>query len=202
MRAFTCNPIEDWSDTTSPDIRVGKDVDRFPGGDGAKFQTTCKACHGNLDGFRGAFARVDFSDGFAKYATLYNDGDGPDGMPQIPMGISRKLNQNTDVFPRGHETVDDSWQNYARSPANQKVFGWRGTVASGAGIQQLGTAVSESRAFSSCMVTRVFEELCGRSPAQFEAAAIESLSGEFEQNSYNLKKLFETVAVRPECSGL
>ena len=123
-------------------------------------------------------------------------------MPQSPIGISSKLNQNTDVFPNGYQTIDDSWKNFARSPANQKTFGWRGSVSDGAGVGQFATAVSDTRAFSLCMVKRVFSEVCRRDPADFEKASIESLANNFEQSSYNLKLLFETVAVQPECSGL
>lgn len=202
MRAFACTPIEGWSDSTSPDIRVGRDVDRFPGGEGAQYQSTCKACHANMDGLRGAFARFNFADGFTKYADFYNSESGPDGMFQAPIGVSSKLNQNNDVFPSGFRAVDNSWENFARSPANQRLFGWRGTVARGAGVGQLGRIVSESQAFSRCMVQRVFEELCGRSPADFESIAIQTMAAEFENSTYNLKKLFETVAIRPECLGL
>ena len=40
FKQFTCNDMEDWADATATDIRVGRDIDRFPGGEGAKYLTT------------------------------------------------------------------------------------------------------------------------------------------------------------------
>ena len=203
MKQFTCNPIESWADATSSDARVGQDVGRAPGGEPEKFQTTCKACHANMDGFRGAFARVDFSNGFIKHADFYPNGDedDPDAMAQNPIGVSAKYTRGADIFPNGYATVDASWVNFARSPGNMATFGWRGPTASGSGINQLATAVSNSRSFSTCMVKRVFTELCKREPVGFEQPVVNALADQFESGGYNLRRLFESVAVRPECFG-
>lgn len=201
LRQFTCNSIEAWADANSPDIRVGRDIDRFPGGSSAKYQTSCKACHANMDGFRGAFAKFDFSNNYVKYAALLPSGGGEAQMNQSPAGISRKLNQNTNTFSAGYTTVDDSWVNYAQSPANQSLFGWRGPSSSGSGVNQFATAVANSQAFSKCMAKRVFTELCKRSPASFEQSFISQMATRFEAGGYKLKKLFEQVAVQPECLG-
>ncbi|MCJ8277000.1 MAG: DUF1585 domain-containing protein, partial [Bdellovibrionales bacterium] len=201
MRQFTCNPIENWADSTSPDSRVGRDIDRYPGGDGSKFQTTCKSCHGNMDGFRGAFAKFDFSDNFTKYANLYPNSGGRDRMRQMPDGIARKLNHNQDTFIQGHETLDDSWVNYARSPQNQELLGWRGSVAGGNGVNALAEAVANSRAFSQCMVKKVYYEVCRRDVATFEIPMVDRIADEFESEGYNLKALFEKIAISKECIG-
>lgn len=203
MQVFACNPLTSWADSTSPDIRVGRDVDRFPGGDPNVFRTQCKSCHGNMDGFRGAFSKFDFADGFTKYATFYPDGDedDPDALPQNPIGVVAKFNRNEDVFPGGHVTQDSTWFNYARSPANEALFGWRGNVGEGDGINDLGRIVANSEAFSRCMVQRVFRELCNRKTSALEIPLVDVLAGEFEQEGYQLKSLFEKISVRPECAG-
>jgi hypothetical protein len=203
MEVFACAPLTTWADARSSDIKVGRDVDRFPGGDPNVYRTQCKSCHGNMDGFRGAFARFDFSDGFTKYTTIYPNGDenDEDALPQNPMGIAAKYNRNEDVFAGGHVTTDSTWTNFATSPANQALFGWRGPAESGDGVNSLGVAVANSQAFSKCMVKRVFRELCNRKTSAFEIPLVEGMSTSFEQGGYNLKSLFEQIAVRPECAG-
>jgi hypothetical protein len=203
MKVFACAPVNAWADARSPDIYVARDVDRFPGGDPEVFKTQCKSCHGNMDGFRGAFARYDFSDGFTKYTLLYPDSnrEGQNVLPQEPLGVVAKYNRNADVFPGGHVTTDNSWQNFARSPDNQQLFGWRAGADGGQGVNSLGQAVANSKAFSQCMVKKVYREICNRETSVFEIPMIESLSNEFEQEGYQIKPLFEKISVRPECAG-
>lgn len=202
FKQFTCNDMEDWADAKATDIRVGRDIDRFPGGEGSKYLTTCKACHSNMDGFRGAFAKYDFEDGFVKHGSFYGSGGGRDRMDQRPAGIASKMNANRDTFSAGFETVDDSWINNARSPANEQRFGWRGVVSSGNGVKQMATAVANSQAFSRCMTKKVYREVCRRSVASFEQKMVESVALSFENSGYNLKDLFTTIAARPECLGV
>jgi hypothetical protein len=199
---FTCFEMEEWGDATATDIRVGQDIDRFPGGEGANYQTTCKACHSVMDGFRGAFARYDYSDNFVKYAPYFPSGNGRDRMQQSPAGVSRKLNINSDTFSGGFRTTDDSWVNNARGPANAQRFGWRGVHTSGSGVRQMASAVANSRAFSRCMVKRVYRELCRRPVASFENAIVENMANSFESNNYSLRGLFEDMAIQPECIGV
>ncbi len=202
FKQFTCNNMEEWADATATDIRVGRDIDRFPGGEGSKYLTTCKACHSVMDGFRGAFARYDFSDNFVKYAPFYPNAGGANGMRQTPMGVSSKLNANENTFNSGYRTTDDTWVNNAVSPSNTSRFGWRGFTASGSGVRQLASAVANSKAFSQCMVKKVYREVCRRPVANFEVGMVDSLAQTFENEGYNLKKLFENVAVRSECIGV
>ena len=198
---FTCFELEEWADATATDIRVGPDIDRFPGGEGANYQSTCKACHSVMDGFRGAFARYDFSDNFVKYAAYFSNGGGADRMNQSPAGIAQKMNRNSDTFPTGFRTTDDTWVNNARGPANVQRFGWRGVHSSGSGVRQMASAVANSRAFSRCMVKRVYREICRRPIASFETSFVETMATSFENNDYNLRELFEDTALRPECLG-
>ena len=60
FREFMCTPMANMADASMPDDHVGRDVDRAPGGNVATYQTTCKACHAVMDGFRPAFAHYDF----------------------------------------------------------------------------------------------------------------------------------------------
>ena len=185
MKQFACFEMAEWADATATDIRVGRDIDRFPGGEGSKYLTTCKACHSVMDGFRGAFAKYDFNQGFVNYRA----------------GVDNKMNQNNNTFSGGFATTDSSWINNARSPANVQRFGWRGAVTSGVGVRQFGTAVANSRAFSKCMVKKIYREVCRRPVANFEESMVDSVATSFESGGYNLRNLFEEIAVRRECIG-
>lgn len=201
FRQFTCNPLDKWADASAPDIRIGQDVDRFPGGDGNKFQTNCKSCHSVMDGMRGAFARFNFEDGFIKYTDFYSNGEGANATPRDANGVVNKMTRNSHIFPAGYKVVDSTWKNFAKSPANQKLFGWREFSDSGSGVHQLGKIVANSKAFSQCMVKRVFKQLCKRDVAVFEQDMVEQMAKGFEADQYKLKGLFERVAIRSECLG-
>ncbi len=192
MNQFACFEMEEWADATASDIRVGRDIDRAPGGEATKYLTTCKACHSVMDGFRGAFAKYDFNNNFVNYD--FDPGPGTNS-------VDRKMNQNNNTFPGGFVTNDNSWINNARNPANIQRFGWRGVVDSGVGVRQFATAVANSRAFSKCMVKRVYREVCRRPVATFETGMVDSMANSFEASGYSLKGLFEELAVRPECIG-
>ena len=183
FRQFMCSPITSWADGTSPDDRIGRDVDRQPGGSTSKFLTTCKNCHSNLDGFRGAFANVDFTGNRITYSTN-------------PVG---KMNRNSDVFPDGFVTRDNSFVNYANVGKNADAFGWRGAGTGGSGIAKFGEMLANSRGFSRCMVTRIFTDVCKRAPASTEDAVVRTMADQFESSGYHLRGLFEIVAARPEC---
>jgi hypothetical protein len=60
LREFLCTPLSEAADNLASDSHIGRDVDRFPGGDHARYESSCKSCHTIMDGFRGAFAKVDF----------------------------------------------------------------------------------------------------------------------------------------------
>ena len=186
VKQFACMNMEDWADATAPDTRVGRDIDRFPGGEGSKYLTTCKACHSVMDGFRGAFAHYDFDGNRSRYRT----------------NVEGKYGLNSQTFPQGYTTSDNSWVNNARSPANVSKFGWRGYVSSGNGVKSFGTVIANSRAFSRCMTQKVYREICRRPVADFERTMVESVAHAFENSGYKLKNLFEEIAIRSECLGV
>lgn len=185
FKQFMCVPMTSWADATAPDDRVARDVSRTPAGSNEKYLTTCKACHGQMDGLRGAFARVDF----VNNRITYNTG----AIPQ-----NGKMNRNAQEFPQGYVTTDTSWVNYATVGKNADQFGWRSSPT-GMGMAQLGALLANSQGFSRCMVRRTFTEVCKRAPAATEESMIRSVADQFESSGYHMRGLFEIVALRPEC---
>ena len=185
FREFMCQPITNWADGSSPDDRIGQDVDRMPGGSPNKFLTTCKNCHANMDGMRGAFGFVDY--------------DANGGFPTFNTKVVGKMLRNSDVYKAGYMMKDNGFVNYANSGNNADQFGWRSAAMSGTGIKEFATMLSKSSGFSRCMVRRVFTDVCKRAPASTEEPMVRSMANQFETDSYHLRRLFETVAVRPEC---
>lgn len=205
MREFACVAMADWSDVGASDARIGRDIDRAPGGDAQKFQTSCKGCHTGMDGFRTAFAKNDFQ----------TSGDYPNGrvinslVENNSFGgfaantrVSTKMdrNPNNRVFPNGYVPVDTSWVNNSRGPANSELFGWRGNVSAGFGVRSFAEAISNSRRFSQCMVQRVYEGICRR-PFSITArkAYSDRMADILERNSYSVKNLAAEIAISEEC---
>jgi hypothetical protein len=186
FRQFMCQPITQWADASAPDDRVGRDVDRAPGGSPNKFMVTCKACHGQMDGLRGAFAMVDFNGNQVRYQAGTN-----------PVG---KMNRNADVFPEGFQMRDNSFVNYATEGKNRDEFGWRSDLQ-GKGMKEFAAMIANSQGFSRCLVRRVFSNVCKRDAGADEEGLIRAIANDFEAGNYHLRNLFETVALRPECVG-
>lgn len=199
VRQFLCLPIEKWADAASSDVRIGRDIDRFPGGDHLKFQSTCKACHTVMDGFRGAWARWNFEDDFANNASVrQGDSNG--------QRVVNKLNRNAQVYPGGYITTDESWVNNANRGNNATLFGWRGLdratatpAPSGTGVNSFGRLLANSQRFSTCMAKRVFESVCRKSLPDTELAVYQAMGGQFESTTYNLRQLFQAAALHPRC---
>lgn len=185
FKVFMCRTMDQMQDLSVTDEWVRRDVDRAPGGSALTFQSKCVGCHGGMDGLGGAFSRFDFKQGAIQY---YSGGR-----------VAQKYNQNADVYPFGHITIDDSWVNYWTKNQNEKL-GWRGPL-SGKGIKAFGEMISRSRGFSQCMVRRSFREVCKRDPHSSDEEAIHEITEQFEKENYNLKRLFQEVAISPSCLG-
>ncbi len=216
FRAFMCMPMAEMADTSGSSARIGRDVDRFPGGDPAKFEQSCKGCHSVMDGFRGAFARFDFADIMldnATYSVVRNtevSGTGTLGFTNSGNSktmdenlVVYKMNHNFNVFPNGFQIIDDTFVNNAVGTSNKEVFGWRGANAKGGqGVRQFGKMISESRRFSECMAKRVYEAVC-LPGTQTKLSTVTPLIGQFadhfEQSGYKLRSLFQGVAAHPTC---
>lgn len=197
FRAFMCTPLEVWADANAPDLRIGRDIDRFPAGSHLKFQTSCKACHTVMDGFRGAFARWDFADDFAVNASL--NGSGKVQAQADRNGVLRKMNKNESVYPGGYVMTDDSWVNYATLGSNAARFGWRGATI-GRGVKGMGAIIANSKRFSQCMAKRTFEAICQKTLNDTTHANLMADLGNYlESNQYNLETLVHEIVTRAEC---
>ncbi|MES3037695.1 MAG: hypothetical protein V4736_07280 [Bdellovibrionota bacterium] len=182
FREFLCTPIQEWKDATRPDNMIGRDVDRFAGGGNTRYQTTCKACHGQMDGLRQAFAYVDF----------------PNNSIGVSAGVPlKKFSSNAQIFPQGFVTKDNKWVNYVTGPLNKDRFGWRGPLT-GAGINEFGQMIANSKGFSRCMTKRLFTEICKREPSVNEEPVVRSIASDFEA-TYKIKDLAEIIAIHPSC---
>lgn len=202
FREFACVPLNEWADTGASDARIGRDIDRFPAGDHMKFLTSCKGCHTVMDGFRGAFANWDFDGLGLKNSTVNTKGNTAADftIAADANGVVTKMNRNNTIFPSGYITTNNSFINNAIRPADAALFEWRGSAASGNGVKAFGTVVANSRRFSQCMAKRVYKAVCRK---ELDPVAskdkLKAWGDEFEASGYKLKKLFETVATKPEC---
>lgn len=61
LKQFLCVSMAEAADSSASDQYVGRDVERFPAGDHNKYLTSCKSCHSVMDGMRGAFAKMDYT---------------------------------------------------------------------------------------------------------------------------------------------
>jgi hypothetical protein len=184
MKNFLCMDMPQLQDSSIPDFRVRRDVDRKPGGDSRLYKDSCVACHAGMDALGGAFARFNFQGGAIVQSA----------------GVQGKMNQNNTMYPAGYSTADDSWLNLWANGVNASL-GWKGEVA-GRGAKEFGRMLSQTDAFSNCMTRRVFNRVCLREPATQENEALEKIAAEFSNNGrYNMRELFAAVATLPQCMG-
>jgi hypothetical protein len=171
--------MENIMDTSLPDDRVRRDVERRPGGNRNIFSTYCLGCHAHMDAFSGAFAKNEFSNNEATTRAGNSS-------------IAPKYNQNTDIFPSGFVTTSASWINYLAEGSGRDL-GWRDSNGadhrSGIGIQSFARVIAGSRGFSQCMAEQVFEHFCLRHPSQGDRRGVDAMATVFEQSNYNFKEL-------------
>jgi hypothetical protein len=212
LKEFLCVDIDDVRDPSLPVTRIRRDVSRAPGGSTTTFETTCRACHTGMDGLAGAFAYYNLTSVSTTTLTTYANPPGYFAGTQLARapnavnptgGIASKMNQNGSIFPSGYVTIDDSWINYFASSSSTSNInvGWPATMTSGKGIKSLGTMLANTKAFPRCMTKRVFRKVCGREPSATEGTLIQSISDQFVSGGYNLKSLFERVAIEAACIG-
>lgn len=177
---FMCKDFEDIHDTSLPNTRIRKDVERTPGGDSRTFLTKCIGCHSGQDGLGGAFAYYDFKDG----ALEFTPGQVQTKMTHLP------------AYANGYQTVDDSWINYwGEFSVHNKDLGFKPPF-SGSGVASLGQAIANSRGFSVCMTKKIFKLMCVRPPLPTDDEFITKMADNLElNNQYNMKNLIaDTVA--------
>lgn len=188
FKEFMCVSMQQWADATAPDERVSRDVTRTPSGDFTTYQTTCKGCHAQMDGMRGAFAYVDFVADGTGFATSYSN---------QPVA---KMNRNATEFANGFVTTNNSFSNFAMGKLNSDQFGWSGTNLNGGfGVKDFGQMIADSKGFSRCLVRRAFTAVCRRSPVAGEEKQVRLLADQFEVDGYHLRRMFENVANQPNC---
>ncbi len=212
FREFSCLPISQIADTAASPARIGRDIDRLPGADQTKFETSCKGCHTIMDGFRGAFAKYDFASvtiNNVPYAftrnTQVSRTPAAFGFPTTAVdqyGTVKKMNGNETVFPNGYTIIDDSFVNNATGANNRKVFGWNGpNKLGGVGVNQFGRMIADSDRFAECMANRVYESVCTpeAKPSTVVLPFISEIATKFKNSGYKLRTLFQDVAVHPVC---
>jgi hypothetical protein len=211
---FLCHDITDVQDSSLTEWRIRRDVDHAPGGDPKIYQASCRSCHSSLDSMGGAFA---FYDSYpnpnppnnggpnSDWRTFYVNSGGYGEDVAMP-----KMNKNSNVFPPGYITGDDSWINYLTTNNWQPVFGWSSSVPTqGNGVHTLGMMIANSDGFAKCMAKRVYQHVCTMgTPAQVDAnfsgadaGVINDLSIYFQSTNYNMRRLFQKAASLSSCLG-
>jgi hypothetical protein len=198
-----CNDLEQVADVSLPPDRIRQDVSRSPGGDSRVFLNNCVGCHTGMDPMTQAFAYYNYE------YDPDNDPDGAQGRliynasgeinPETGTRVVAKYHINSTTFEPGFVTPDDRWDNYWRSGANRRL-GWdSGLPGSGTGAKSLGREFANSDAFAQCQVTKVFRNVCLRSPSDGnDIAAVNNIVSIFKQG-YNLKDVFAESAAY--CKG-
>ncbi len=204
FKAFMCLNMTEIADSNASDARIGRDIDRFPGGDHNQFQNTCKACHTVMDGFRGAFAAHDFIQNRVQLGSVT-----PFQCTTGQSSVACKMNNPGNIaFPQGYITTNTSWVNHSlrQDGKNLALLGFRTTggtnIIGGNGVQSFGRMIAESERFSQCMSQKVYEAVCRQKiDWSTNINMLKEFAQGFETSRYNLKSLFETIAIDPRCSG-
>ena len=194
-----CTDLEGLKDTSLPPDRIRQDLSRSPGGDSRIFVNSCVGCHSGMDPMAQAFAYYEYeydvdADPEGENGRLaYNTAGQTD--PFTGLRVTKKHWINANNFPFGYVIQDDKWDNYWRQGKNQ-LLGWSMSLTgSGEGAKSLGEELANSSAFASCQVTKVFENVCLRSPQdQQDRNAIDSMVADFTGNGYRMKGVFASAA--------
>ena len=181
-----CNDMETLMDTSRPTDRIRQDVARSPGGDSRIFLNNCVGCHSGMDPNAQAFAYYNFDT--TSTQLVYTAGQ-----------VQPKYHINSQNFPQGFVTPDDSWSNRWRAGPNS-VFGWNSALpGSGNGAKSWGQEVAGSQQFAACKVKQVFQTVCFRTPTSTQDIGAAATIASSFQSGYNLKTVFQQVAAA--CPG-
>lgn len=210
MSQFLCRPITEWANGQLSDAFVGRDIGRSPK---VEYDSKCKSCHAPMDSFRPATAYFDFTfpnpklkTGFINYKNKTTRDPNPEKPTQLSIVVapeeqlvSSKFRRSKSTFEFGFVVKNNQWVNLLIESGK---FEWSSAGAQGEGMKAFGTALSESNLFSECMAERAFKSVCKRHPTEGEASVIRAIGEEFRSSNYSLKKLFEIVALTPNCLGI
>jgi hypothetical protein len=194
-----CTDLEALKDISRAPDRIRQDVSRSPGGDSRIFLNSCIGCHSGMDPMAQAFAYYNYN------YDVEQDPDGEVGAlqylaegqvdPQSNSRVQSKYHINSNNFPYGFITPNDNWQNYWRQGLN-KNLGWDNTLAdSGSGAKSMGVELANSRAFAQCQVTKVFKNVCLRTPQDSDdRSQIDNMVSNFASSGYKIKQVFADAA--------
>lgn len=113
-------------------------------------------------------------------------------------GIATKLNKGSYAY--GFVVKSDTFVNNATLGSKSTFFGWNGANKDGGkGINDFGKMISQSRRFSQCMAKRVYESTCGKKLTSTQYSTLVRLGDRFEAVKYNLKSLYQEIALDPVC---
>ncbi|MDO6565558.1 hypothetical protein Q4561_00670 [Alteromonas sp. 1_MG-2023] len=194
-----CTDLEGVADITRAPDRIRQDVSRSPGGDSRVFHNNCVSCHSGMDPLAQAFAYYNYrydaaSDPDGDQGTIeYNSNGETD--PVSGTRVQEKYLINGNNFVHGFVTDDDSWDNYWREGVNYNL-GWsQSLTGSGQGAKSMGEELANSQQFAECQVTKVFEEVCLRSPQDSDDRdQITALQTQFATSGYQMKSVFAEAA--------
>lgn len=211
LKYFLCHEMEELHDTNISDEYVRRDVDRSPGNDVSLFRKRCLGCHGGMDALSGWNIYYHYAEQlspdrpYSGKKLMYKEGVGKD---KVNKNVAHCLCESEDERSKckrgwkslpsctivGHRPEDDSFVNLWAEGQNA-ALGWRGETK-GKGARAWGKMMAESKAFSSCMAKQVYEQVCFVKPvSDAEQKLTASLSADFENNNYNMRRLFAATAV-------
>ncbi len=193
INCFLGLKMEEVANNTLSHAFIRRDVDRAPGGDTSLFLGTCSGCHAGMDAMAGAVAKVSFVNGSPVHANA-----NPPAGEFDTNGIAVKFNRNGQFFPSGYYTTSNSWTNLWKNSPSMRFSA--ASPDSGMGLESLAGIFAESEAFGENLVKRVFKTVCLRDTQPDEASLVRFLADGLRKNGYKLRELFESVALRPECS--
>ena len=194
-----CADLEAFKDTSRPPDRIRQDLSRSPGGDSRIFTNSCSGCHSGMDPLTQAFAYYNYD------YNVEGDPDGENGRivynaqgqvdPETQLRVQAKYWINSNNFPFGYVTMNDTWDNYWREGQNQTI-GWASDLpGTGSGAKSMGEELANSQTFANCQVKKVFQNVCLRAPQDAaDRSTIAQIQADFSSNNYNIKNVFAATA--------
>jgi len=197
-----CRDLEQVHDTSLVPDFIRQDVSRSPGGDSRVFLNNCIGCHNGMDPMAKAYAYYDYEFDIAA------DPDGVNGAihyntegvidPDTNSRVEKKYRINSSTFKPGYVTTNDDWQNYWRKGQNSHLgWAWNSPALTGmgSGAKSMNMELAHSKAFASCQVEKVFQNVCLRKPGDAtDRAKVEEFTQNFATSNYKLKQVFIDTA--------
>lgn len=197
-----CRDLEQVHDTSLVPDFIRQDVSRSPGGDSRVFLNNCIGCHNGMDPMAKAYAYYDYEfdingDPEGVNGAIHYNGEGTLD-PDTNSRVEKKYRINSSTFKPGYVTTNDDWLNYWRKGQNSYLgWGWNSPAltGTGTGAKSMNMELAHSKAFASCQVEKVFQNVCLRKPADAsDRAKIEEFTQNFAAHNYQLKQVFIDTA--------